>query len=44
MSFFFFEQEYLKEVLNAINIDKCNVIGYTAWSLLDCFEWSMGYE
>jgi beta-glucosidase/6-phospho-beta-glucosidase/beta-galactosidase len=39
--------EYLKSHLSAvskaINEDNCNVIGYTAWSLLDSFEWDRGY-
>ncbi|XP_049791638.1 myrosinase 1-like [Schistocerca nitens] len=34
---------YLAEMLKAINTDGNNVIGYTAWSLLDNLEWSSGF-
>ncbi|XP_049791141.1 myrosinase 1-like [Schistocerca nitens] len=36
--------QYMAEMLKAINEDGANVIGYTAWSLLDNLEWNSGYE
>jgi len=38
-----FLQKYLCELLKAVKDDGCNVIGYTAWSLMDNFEWMSGY-
>jgi len=39
----FYYTEYLKEVLKAIHTDGVNVVGYTAWSLIDNFEWQRAY-
>lgn len=36
-------REYINEMLKAVTIDGCNVGGYTAWSLMDNYEWSRGY-
>lgn len=40
----YYYREYLKQMLLAIYDDKVNVQGYFLWSLLDNFEWEMGYR
>lgn len=37
-------REYLSNILDAILDDDINVTRYTAWSLMDNFEWSRGYS
>ncbi|XP_044260672.1 myrosinase 1-like [Tribolium madens] len=38
-----FMELYLKALLEAIDKDRVKVKGYAAWSLLDNFEWLVGY-
>ncbi|CAH1162763.1 unnamed protein product [Phaedon cochleariae] len=38
-----FYHDYMSATLDAIHYDGVNVIAYTAWSLLDNFEWLLGY-
>ncbi|KAJ3649787.1 hypothetical protein Zmor_021510 [Zophobas morio] len=35
--------EYLTSILEAVLEDGVNVTGYTAWSLMDNFQWNFGY-
>ncbi|MBA0875869.1 hypothetical protein Goshw_023896, partial [Gossypium schwendimanii] len=37
-----FHRSYLKELKKAMD-DGANVTGYFAWSILDNFEWLLGY-
>ncbi|CAM8876622.1 unnamed protein product [Rhodiola kirilowii] len=38
-----YHNDYLTNLLAAIKEDGCNVKGYFAWSLLDNWEWSVGF-
>lgn len=37
-----FLSRYIDSMLDAVEIDKCNVIMYTVWCLMDNFEWDNG--
>ncbi|ODM94351.1 Lactase-phlorizin hydrolase [Orchesella cincta] len=36
-------RDYTNNMLKAIKLDGCNIKKYTAWSLIDNFEWARGY-
>jgi len=36
-------KHYINQLLKAVIVDKVNMKGYYAWSLLDNFEWARGY-
>nr|GMC74616.1 putative beta-glucosidase 41 [Ipomoea batatas] len=39
-----YHQNYLSNISAAIREDNCNVQGYFVWSLLDNWEWNMGFS
>uniref|UniRef100_A0A672ZMH3 Klotho n=1 Tax=Sphaeramia orbicularis TaxID=375764 RepID=A0A672ZMH3_9TELE len=39
----YYLKKFIAEALKSITIDGVNVIGYTAWSLIDGFEWHREY-
>lgn len=36
-------RDYINEMLKAVNLDGVRVTAYTAWSLIDNYEWVRGY-
>ncbi|XP_042541296.1 klotho [Dipodomys spectabilis] len=42
--YMYYLKKFIMETLKAIKLDGVNVTGYTAWSLMDGFEWHRGYS
>jgi len=39
----YYYKHYINQILKAVKVDGISVKGYYAWSLLDNFEWALGY-
>ncbi|XP_030056232.1 klotho [Microcaecilia unicolor] len=42
--YMYYLKQFIMEILKAIRYDAVNITGYTAWSLMDGFEWLRGYS
>ncbi|KAM3608026.1 uncharacterized protein V6R79_017957 [Siganus canaliculatus] len=40
----YYYEQYVNQVLKAYLLDKVDIRGYTAWSLMDNLEWATGFE
>ncbi|NXL89715.1 LPH hydrolase, partial [Alectura lathami] len=39
-----YHQQYIDEALKAVVLDGVDLRGYTAWTLMDNFEWAVGFD
>uniref|UniRef100_A0A665VBI9 beta-glucosidase n=1 Tax=Echeneis naucrates TaxID=173247 RepID=A0A665VBI9_ECHNA len=40
----YYYEKYINQVLKAYLLDDVNILGYTAWSLMDNLEWATGFS